>query len=299
MGLTYSSRTVVGLAAFVLTSYLNALSAVLAGWRTPNIQVLLLDSTLAPHRALPDLGHDMAETIWAILPFSFRNDMSMIDFNGMFLNLFGYPLLVFSFLHPLRHMIVRRTSFVYSWINVFRAVCIVVTSMPDASRECQAQFGTPLGAYKSTSRLPRAFGRAFKVMLDPSKNVTCGDMIFSGHTVLLVLVMLLFHKYFRPEMCVSPFVRQMERWTGGWFLPFLRWWHYIGCSAGIVAIIATRLHYSIDVVLAIAITCAGWWIFHAFAEIDEFRKSNILIHWWESDETIAMDRKIFTKCKSE
>jgi hypothetical protein len=52
-------------------------------------------------------------------------------------------------------------------------------------------------------------------------------------------------------------------------------------------------------VLAIGITCAGWWIFHAFAEIDEYRKSNILIRWWESDETIAMDQKIFIKCKSE
>lgn len=37
----------------------------------------------------------------------------------------------------------------------------------------------------------RAFSRALKVLIRPSQHITCGDMVFSGHAVFLMLCTML------------------------------------------------------------------------------------------------------------
>jgi hypothetical protein len=43
----------------------------------------------------------------------------------------------------------------------------------------------------STSVPSRAFFRAWKVLIRPSQHITCGDMVFSGHAVFLMLCAML------------------------------------------------------------------------------------------------------------
>lgn len=122
-----------------------------------------------------------------------------------------------------RLLILRRFCAIFACINMMRAFCVAVTSLPDASPMCISQFDSERrGRYKAMPIFPkcvfalaqvvpsclyfacmtnscllvlrvclcvpyRAFDRAWKVLVRPSQHITCGDMVFSGHTVFFVL----------------------------------------------------------------------------------------------------------------
>ena len=80
---------------------------------------------------------------------------------------------------------------------------------------------------------------------------TCGDYMFSGHTVLLLIT-----------------VQAIDRYGGS-----LRWGHtfslimWVNTVLGLVAIIATRLHYTIDVIVAFILTVGLFRSYHHNADL--------------------------------
>ena len=80
---------------------------------------------------------------------------------------------------------------------------------------------------------------------------TCGDYMFSGHTVLLLIT-----------------VQAIDRYGGS-----LRWGHtfslimWVNTVLGLVAIIATRLHYTIDVIVAFIFTIGLFRSYHHNADL--------------------------------
>jgi shingomyelin synthase len=103
------------------------------------------------------------------------------------------------------------------------------------------------------------------------KHVYCGDYIYSGHTMSLMMGYLVIKEY-------SP-----RRW-------FLL--HYTSMAVsffGVVTLLLARGHYSIDVVIAYWITTRVWWMFHTMAnnanlkEVDGFTENSnnyLKKMWW-------------------
>lgn len=96
-------------------------------------------------------------------------------------------MLVFVILHSKRLRIVRRLTILFAFLQLLRSFTVIVTSLPDASPVCAAQFGSASGRYKQRSlieSLPAFVFRALKIVFKPGSHITCGDMVFSGHTLV-------------------------------------------------------------------------------------------------------------------
>jgi len=259
----YGSRLLVCLMWFAATSYLNALAAVTAGWRTPNIVILDLDGQPTAAKTLPDVGHDIfRHTVewWSSEEGAEFDYVAWFDLPDKFIAIVGSATTLFIFAHPQRLLILRRMMAIFGFINLLRAICVACTSLPDASPRCISQFGDPQrGAYKRRSIFPKAYGRAWKLLTAPSSHISCGDMVFSGHTVLLVMCAMIFDTYCTKRECDTPLIRDYLSMR---FLTVLKLVIYTLAGAGIFSIIGTRLHYSLDVLIAVFLTWRSWSGYH-------------------------------------
>jgi shingomyelin synthase len=66
--------------------------------------------------------------------------------------------MAFILTHPRRFLIMRRIAIVFAVLFIFRAFTVTVTSLPDASPTCVAQFTNETGAYKREKMFPKACG---------------------------------------------------------------------------------------------------------------------------------------------
>lgn len=94
------------------------------------------------------------------------------------------------------------------------------------------------------------------------QRVTCTDCLFSGHTANFALLALAFFRYLDPEVCPSRAVR------GAIKLVFILFVVY-----GLLVIIDSKFHYTVDVLLGSALTCVVWAsYFGAMAKLQTRRK---------------------------
>lgn len=120
-------------------------------------------------------------------------------------DIFLYPAVlattIFAWKSKFRWIIFSRTGIVYAGSMLFRMWTMIVTSIPDPSPTCATR--------------------------EHPKGTTCGDLVYSGHTVGFLMCALTF-RYFTQERLWASIV-----------------WVLTGC--GLVCIIASRLHYTRDV----------------------------------------------------
>ncbi|KDO21551.1 hypothetical protein SPRG_13362 [Saprolegnia parasitica CBS 223.65] len=278
LSFNYLSRLGFTVAIFGLTSYFNALAAVVAGWRTPHVVILTLDRRDSGEKTLPDLGHDLFKFVMSKI-YGQTTYIDWFDLPDEFIAFVGSIIAVLFVVHPRRLLIIRRFTAIYAWINLLRGFCVAVTSLPDASPQCISQFETAKGAYKSQPIFPKAVYRALKVLLRPSHHITCGDMVFSGHTVFLILCAMIVTTYCNTDELNTPFTR--KHW---WTLPLVKYSVWTGSFLGVFAIVGTRLHYTLDVLIAIYVTIQTWHTYHWLAADNRY---NIrLISWLEHDHEV-------------
>ena len=307
----YLSRLIAVLAFFGASMYLNALASTVSGWRTPNIRTLdPVTGAETPVRTLPDLGHDLFDAVFgpitaapaapAPAPWWGRpkqaaapaaqvvteDELFWMKMPDRFIAMLQTPVFVLMLAHPRRLQLIRRFAAIYGYISLLRAVCVATTSLPDASPMCTSQFGSPeTGRYKGRPIFPKAFVRAIQVMAEPSEHITCGDMVFSGHTVFFVLGCMLFKTYMTEETCDTPFTRTFPKGSH----TFVRVCVYAIATCGIVAIVGTRLHYTLDVVIAIYIAWRAWDSYHERCLSRNKSQANRVIQWLEDDRVLAID----------
>ena len=300
----YLSRLFAAASFCFVAAYINTLASVCAGYRTPWLLVRDLDGKETPQRTLPDLGHDIVEMIalWSGAKTKYIDNYALPDE-------LVYALFVASFaliaLHPQRFMILRRMLFLFGMMFLLRAVTVSVTQLPDASPTCQAQFGDPRrGAYKRQPMFPKAFHRAWVFLLDPRRHVTCGDMLFSGHTTCLTMCGMLFKYYCKARLLNT---KVFFRWVRGnrdsrfaSLVSVARYSVYLYCSVGSMLIVATRLHYTLDVVVAIIMTYSVFTWYHTWLRYGRLKERGwVLLRWFEAEEVLRIEHWAFRRARNK
>ena len=249
----YLARLTVVTVFFAVASYLNSLAAVIAGYRTPNVQMLDARGYKIDSKTLPDIGHDLL----ALVEARTGSLQELLD-PDTFINLTGQLTVAFILAHPKRLQILRRLFAIFGYVNICRMVCVLTTSLPDSAPRCVAQFTNSDGDYKLKPMFPKVFSRALHLTLKPSEVVTCGDMIFSGHTVFLILCYKTMTQYCSIKECNTP----LMRWLPVYTCQLIRMVSAAITLTGLFAILATRLHYTLDVIIAVYITRHAWGLYH-------------------------------------
>jgi hypothetical protein len=134
----------------------------------------------------------------------------------------------------------------WALIYLMRATTISVTSLPDPNDMCRS------------STLENGVNTFLA-------GLSCGDMIFSGHTVALILNPLILHQAF-------PY---MPRW-----IAFFMWSYMI---LGMWALLATHMHYLVDILVAVYISLVVYWAYQATATNEKWLAKYEWLAWWEHD----------------
>ena len=97
----------------------------------------------------------------------------------------------------------------------------------------------------------------------------------------LVLASLVCKEYLTVRQCDTPFTSTVSTWIPR-FHTVGRWAAYTLSTAGIVAIVGTRLHYTLDVVIAIYITWRTWGSYHERCDPRNKKYASLIIRWLEA-----------------
>ncbi|KXJ17960.1 sphingomyelin synthase-related protein 1 [Exaiptasia diaphana] len=182
---------------------------------------------------LPDIVLDSVP----LIPWAFM----MCELTGIVLVSMWIAVLV---LHKHRMILLRRMFALSGTVFLLRCVTMFVTSLsvPGVHLECSGKM------YGDTwTKLSRAFEIIFGMGMSVNGVRTCGDYMFSGHTVVITLLNFFITEY-------TP-----RRWyylhTACWVLNLF----------GIFFILAAHEHYSIDVLIAFYISSRLFLYYHTLA----------------------------------
>ncbi|XP_074647609.1 sphingomyelin synthase-related protein 1-like isoform X2 [Tubulanus polymorphus] len=148
------------------------------------------------------------------------------------------------FFHKHRFILMRRMFSLSGTVFLLRCVTMLITSLsvPGIHLQCEARsYGTIQEQLKKAFVILKGLGMSLQGVR------SCGDYMFSGHTVLLTLF-----NFFITEYCPSGLIFIH---TSSWVLNLF----------GIFFILAAHEHYSIDVFIAFYITSRLFLYYHTLA----------------------------------
>lgn len=158
----------------------------------------------------------------------------------------GTVTVLLSLFHKHRFIVFRRLFLMLAVLYLMRSITMFVTVLPVAnpSYYCSPKVknATMFTILNRVPQLLSGLGLAIN-----NKHTFCGDYIFSGHTVVLVMAYLMISEY-------SPL----------WLWP-LHWLSFVLSCLGIALILVARGHYTIDVIIAYYLTTRVFWTYHTLA----------------------------------
>ncbi|CAF1081039.1 unnamed protein product [Adineta ricciae] len=261
---------VVSLFLFLVSLYINSLVQVLADRNSPY---------WIP--ALPDIGHRLLP-YWTYFPVN----------NYYLLASFVLVIIRYIFQRDIRLIVFRRWLFLQAAMFIMRSVSIYVTSL-----------SVPLPGCNTTATGSPPV-EAFYIMF--LIHETCGDVLFSGHTVTLTLCALAWTTYskgeeYYPIRWLWSRIKKTNEETvshrSGWFYPkldstgdplsfyltsILVW---VFTVIGYLLIIATRFHYTVDVFLGFLLSQLTWKTYHYYIKTLAERRNIVITRfflWFES-----------------
>jgi hypothetical protein len=192
---------------------------------------------------LPDLGHEFFVKRWEdvhINIFGLNFEMAAIMVPDLLVLAQLMFTLTFVMTQPARWIILRRLFTLHGLLLLFRCITMSATSLPDAHPECgqRARSGPSVLAILD-----------FIGIMQPS--APCG-VVFSDHTLLFVLLSLIFHTYYRRTVTY-------------WALNGVKTVAWVCTVVGIASILATRLYYTVYVLLGIYLSITVWGAYHRIA----------------------------------
>lgn len=206
-----------------------------ASWLCTMACLSVVHDRVPETRSLPDVVHTMVPKVNWGLKSSEVIILCCVSF-----------CLILVLLHKHRSIILRRVFFLIGLLYLFRAITMLVTILPSPDENIQcakkaAQHNFTLYLHRFIYILPSG-GLSIT-----GHAVLCGDYIYSGHTFILVLCYLVTKQYAPDRLLFLAFII--------WFLSF----------SGIIMLLISRSHYTIDVVLAYYITTRLFWAYHRTA----------------------------------
>ncbi|KAK3888973.1 hypothetical protein Pcinc_007004 [Petrolisthes cinctipes] len=157
--------------------------------------------------------------------------------------------------HKHRWILFRRVFVIMGLLYLYRSITMYVTVLPLANPNTycspKANHTTPILVIKRALQLLSGFGLSIN-----GKQTFCGDYIYSGHTVCLVLAYLVVREY-------TP-----RRW---WLL---HWLFGLIAIGGVVMVLISRGHYTVDCVIAYYITTRTFYIYHTLANNANLKESS-------------------------
>ncbi|KAJ3368419.1 hypothetical protein GGF31_006380 [Allomyces arbusculus] len=223
-------RLLVSLVFYAICGYINIIFCNLADLRRAE----LIKRGIAPGTTLPDLGHDLIPHLSIPhLPDYFIITLTALTV-GLIIN------------HKHRLGLIRRFLYVHGTLLLFRSLTIISTTLPDPQKKC-------------AEKLPV---EDIFAPVNPLMPVTCGDMMFSGHTVMLTILAMIWTDY-------GPQIAWVRR--GIWTIAAL----------GMLSLLAMRYHYTIDIMIALYITQRGWRWYGYLAANQHLREQEPIVAFLE------------------
>ncbi|VDO21420.1 unnamed protein product [Brugia timori] len=176
------------------------------------------------------------------------------------------------FLHKNRLIIIQRIAFIVVLSNfaaclyTMRTVSLLCTQLPpgyiDNNKRCRSQNNHTNRDWDIIAW--RVLSQAGKLgFQDMDDEMLCGDLLFSGHTLAMVVSSLTVAYYLPDSFRPLRYIPCMLSWVG------------------MICMVISRTHYTIDVLFAYWLSTAVFSIYHAFCEIDLInRKLSVLYGLW-------------------
>lgn len=173
--------------------------------------------------------------------------------------------LLLLLIHRYRWIVLQRVFLIMGLLYFMRSITMFVTQVPVASTTyyCSPKANTtnPLLILKRVAQLLSGFGLSIN-----GQHTFCGDYIYSGHTVILTLAYLVVREY-SPQRCKVVHIIYL-----------------ILSSVGILMVLLSRGHYTVDVVIGYYVTTRLFWIYHTLANNQSLKnpsQNNYLARtWW-------------------
>jgi len=174
--------------------------------------------------------------------------------------------MVVVMLHSHRLVILRRIWLLLGILYYYRALTMFVTVLPksDETYTCMPRKNDTTALDYSKRVLTIISGGGLSIN---GKHIYCGDYIFSGHTMTLTMGYLAIKQY-SPRRFI-----------------LLHWASFLISLCGVIFLLLSRGHYTIDVLLAYYVTSRIWWIYHTLAHNQQLKtrgEHNSLDNmcWW-------------------
>lgn len=156
-----------------------------------------------------------------------------------------------------RIILFRRIGWVVGCLYLYRACTVSVTTLPATSLNCAPVVSTG-----------KSFGEmlviSFKMIIGTVK--ACTDLIYSGHTMVFTTCAVQWRVYCRYR--------------------FISYYVYVHAGVGIVLVVLTRLHYTVDVLLGLFLTLGFWSVYFGLVRMVMER-----LKWAQSrDEALGMSQ---------
>jgi hypothetical protein len=224
---TTLSRVLVVVSFHLVSLYIMSVMVVVGGTRYPKYK--------AP---LPDLAFDV------LAPYP---DLSWLPNSLIYLLVAATVIRCILSRHGLT--IIRRVLFVHAVTMLMRSLTLVATSYPDPSLPC-------------VDYVPPSDVNPFWAnTLSQTNLITCGDLMFSGHTLIYIALALAWQKYF-------------------YVIEKVIFWLFT--LVAIIMLLVARLHYLNDIIVAMYVMVFVWHIYHMHAGSDR-RRLNPIVGWLEAD----------------
>jgi len=171
-------------------------------------------------------------------------------------------------LHKHRTTVLRRIFVILGLLYMYRSVTMSITVLPKSDRlyPCAPKLNHTITFSELMSRvLTIAAGGGLSLN---GTQKYCGDFIFSGHTMVLMMAFFVIREY-------SPRTRKfMLVHTASLCLSV----------TGVVMLLLCRGHYSIDCLVAYWVTSRVWWTYHTLASNNSLQQRGPHNHldniWW-------------------
>ncbi|XP_026473114.1 phosphatidylcholine:ceramide cholinephosphotransferase 2-like [Ctenocephalides felis] len=219
-------KTFIAFIVLVINFIITTVSLALVHERVPDRQ------TYGP---LPDIILDGFSSLdWAL------------DVSEVLIMLSTNMCIVLIFFHKHRFIVMRRVFLIMSILYLLRSLTMFVTVLPVPSKTyyCSPKVNnsSPFLVTKRVVQLLSGFGLSIN-----GKHTFCGDYIYSGHTVMLVLACLVIREYSPKKL---------------WVIHYLSW---LISTMGVIMVLLAHGHYTIDVLIAYYVTTRIFYIYHTMA----------------------------------